>query len=220
MSIHKYKIKLIIPFPSPIPLFPLPLSWFPSPIPLLPVPCSLSLFLSVDSPCSLSLSVDFPLGFSHSPSHVPSPSRFLSCPCSLSVSPCSLSVSLAICAQRSKYSRQRSRTKIKDSRGNMAPPSQFSSLSPLATVKIRERASTRDMVAGSGDAFCGGRLINIVWGFTNAFLCALDLVCLVRIKLPNVSDEEENCQGKIVFFMACLMNFSCVMEMLWKTYDR
>jgi len=48
-------------------------------------------------------------------------------------------------------------------------------------------------------------LINTVWGFSSASLCALDLVCLVRRKLPNVSDEEENCHGKIVFFVACLI---------------
>jgi len=71
-----------------------------------------------------------------------------------------------------------------------------------------------------GAAFCWGRLINTVLGFSSASLCALDLVYLVRIKLSNVSDEEENCHGKIVFVVACLMNFSCVMEMLWQTYDR
>jgi hypothetical protein len=63
-------------------------------------------------------------------------------------------------------------------------------------------------------------LINTIWGFSSASLCALDLVCLVIIKLLNVSDEKENCHGKIVFFVVCLMNFSCVMEMLWKTYDK
>jgi len=57
-------------------------------------------------------------------------------------------------------------------------------------------------------------LINTVWGFSSASLCVLDLVCLVTIKLLNVSDEEENCHGKIMFFVVCLMNFSCVMEML------
>jgi len=48
----------------------------------------------------------------------------------------------------------------KESRGNRAPPSQFSSLSPPATVKKKEQglifnASTQDMVAGSGDGVTG-----------------------------------------------------------------
>jgi hypothetical protein len=49
----------------------------------------------------------------------------------------------------------------KDSRGNGAPPSQFSSLSPPAIVQKKKEqglifnASTQDMVAGSGDGVTG-----------------------------------------------------------------
>jgi len=144
----------------------------------LPFPCSLS--LSVDSPCSLFLLVDSPLPFPCSlfplplgrfPSrflsfpHSPVPSRFLSFPF-----PCSLSLSVSLmplfpvgfpvfplCFSRHLCTKKQD----KDSRGNRAPPSQFSSLSPPATVqKQREQglifnASTQDMVAGSGDRVTG-----------------------------------------------------------------
>ena len=77
-------IKLLL---DPVSLFPFP----HSPVPLLPFPIpSPSRFLSFHhSPVpSPSWFLPFPFSF-------PSPSQFLACPCSLSVSPCSLSVSLA-----------------------------------------------------------------------------------------------------------------------------
>jgi len=118
-------------FPLPLgrfPLFPLPLGRFPSRFLSFPFPCSLSLSVSLMPLFSVGFPV-FPLCFSRH-----------------------------LCTKKQILKKKK---QDKDSRGNRAPPSQFSSLSPPATIqKQREQglifnASTRDMVAGSGDGVTG-----------------------------------------------------------------
>jgi len=137
---HSPSLSVDSPLPFPCSLFPLPLGQFPSrflSFPHSPVP---SRFFSFPFPCSLSLSVSlmplFPVGFPVFP----------------------LCFSRHLCTKKQIL---KAKKQDKDSRGNMAPPSQFSSLSPPATVqKQREQglifnASTQDMVAGSGDGVTG-----------------------------------------------------------------
>ena len=135
---HSPSLSVDSPLPFPCSMFPLPLGRFPLfPLPLGRFP---SRFLSFPFPCSLSLSVSlmplFPVGFPVFP----------------------LCFSRHLCTKKQILKKKK---QDKDSRGNRAPPSQFSSLSPPATIqKQREQglifnASTRDMVAGSGDGVTG-----------------------------------------------------------------